>query len=229
MTIKKIIEEIQKRSKKELSIKVAEYKSTYISVRRNPTSLKVSVHKLFLKAPDTIVDHLINYVVRRDKLSFIEIKKYAHNYFLNVDYSKFVKDENLTYIGNFYNLKQIFENLNKKYFNNSLDLKITYFETKYRKYSHVTFGSYDNTLKLIKINKILDNINVPFYFIYYVVYHEILHHILKVDISENAKRTVHSKEFKILEKKFPYYKDAIDWEKNIFNKRKVNGWAFKMG
>jgi predicted metal-dependent hydrolase len=226
MTIKKIIEEIQKRSKKELSVKVAEYKSTYISVRRDQKSIKLSIHKLFLQAPESILNHLINFVVRRDKLAFIEIKKYAHNYFLNVDYSKFVKDENLNFIGKIYNLKQILENLNKKYFNDSLDLKITYFETKYKKYSHFTFGSYDNTLKLIRINKILDSINVPFYFVYYVVYHEMLHHILKVDISKDAKRKVHSKEFKILEKKFPYYKEAIDWEKNIFNKRKVNGGTF---
>ncbi|NGX56558.1 MAG: hypothetical protein K1060chlam5_00801 [Candidatus Anoxychlamydiales bacterium] len=226
MTLQVITDKIKKRTKKEFYIRAKEYKSTYISVIRNQKLIKLSLHKLFLNAPENIIENIVNFTLKKEKEDYIEIKKYAHEYFSKIDYSKRIDDTKLSFIGKTYNLKQILENLNEKYFNNLLDLKITYFSAKYRKFSYFTFGSYDNTLKLIKINKILDNINVPFYFIYYVVYHEMLHHIVKVKINKNSSRDVHSKEFKKLEKQFPYYKEAINWEKNIFNKRRKNGWSF---
>ncbi len=210
-------------SKKKVHIKVKEYKSTYISVYKDRYNIKISLHSLFLSAPQEIIDAIVNYSVKKDVLAFKEIKKYAANYFSKIDYSHKLDKKKLVSKGKYYDLQQIYNNLNDIYFEGKLNLNITWFTTKYRNFSHFTFGSYDKSVKLIKINYLLDSDKVPFYFINYVVYHEILHHIFPETIDENARRCHHGPDFKKKEKQFPYYKEAVYWEKKHFKIRKLYG------
>ncbi len=62
-----------------------------------------------------------------------------------------------------------------------------------------------------RINPILDNERVPYYFIEFVVYHEMLHAHIRVQ-KKNGRRSVHSKEFRDREKMFRDYEDAMAWE-----------------
>lgn len=221
-----IKELLEKKTNLNVFVKVKEYKSTFISVTRDRNNLKISLHKLFLSAPEDILKEVINFCLKRDKTAFKVIKNFANNYFSKIDYSKRINIDKFVTKGNFFDLKQILENLSLAYFENNLNLHITWFEKpKYKKFSHFTFGSFDKSLKLIRINKLLDNSNFPFYFINYVVYHEILHSIYEVKVDKTGRRKVHTKEFKIHEKKFPYYKEAMDFEKYFLKKGKVYGRA----
>jgi len=114
--------------------------------------------------------------------------------------------------------------LNLAYFKGELDLNITWFQKpKYRKYRHITFGSFDKNLKLVRINKLIDQANFPFYFINYIVYHEMLHSVCQEEIDENGKRKIHTKKFKEEEKKFPYFKEALEFEKKFLKKGRIYG------
>ena len=220
MDIDLLYKTLQEETKLKLFLKVKEYKSTFISTLKSRYEIKISLHSLFLKAPKEIIDAISSHCFRRDKDALKVIRNYASNYFKSVDYSDRLDVSKLVSKGNCYDLKQIFDVQNQIYFHNELKaLNITYFQKpKYRRYRHFTFGSYDKNLKLIRINKLLDNSKFPFYFINYIVYHEILHHIYPVILDKNGRRKVHTKEFKTQEKKFPYYREAIEFEKKFLKK-----------
>jgi predicted metal-dependent hydrolase len=65
---------------------------------------------------------------------------------------------------------------------------------------------------MIRINPVLDIERVPPYFVEFIVYHEMLHAFLGVK-NKNGRRSVHSKEFRELEKRFSDYEKAMAWEK----------------
>lgn len=210
---------IQKKTNLKVDLKIKDYKSTYIRLLKSQSKMKISLHKLFLHAPDIIQNAVVNFCIDKDKSSYIMIKTYANIFFSNLDYSNRLDYKKLITKGDCFDLKQIYENLNIIYFNNSLKLNITWFEKpKYRRYSHFTFGSFDKNLKLIRINKLIDQQHFPFYFINYIVYHEMLHSICPVEIDVKGNKKIHTKKFKALEKKFAYYKESQEFEKKILNK-----------
>lgn len=218
MNFKEVLEQ---RSNLKVDLKIKEYKSTFISISKDRNSLRVSLHKLFENAPQDIKNAIISYCLKGDKIAHRLIKTYANRYFFNLDYSNRLDVKKLVTKGKFFDLLQIYENLNMVYYKNSLNLHITWFEKpKYTSYSHFTFGTFDKNLKLIRINKLLDQANFPFYFINYIVYHEMLHSICEEIIEENGNKKVHTKKFKDLEKKFAYYKEAQEFEKKFLNRGK---------
>ena len=221
MNIKEILE---KKSNLVVTLKVKDYKSTFISVLRKRSELKVSLHKLFLDAPDNVKDAVVTYCLSRDRIAHGIIKTYANKYFSYADYTHRLNIKNLKTKGEFFDLKQIMDNLNFIYFKEALNLNITWFEKpKYRKFRHITFGSFDKNSNLVRINKMLDSENIAFYFINFIVYHEMLHNVCKEIFSEDGKRKVHTKAFKEKEKEFAYYKEAKEFEKKFLNKGKRYG------
>jgi predicted metal-dependent hydrolase len=78
-----------------------------------------------------------------------------------------------------------------------------------------TLGSYSQRTNTIRINPVLDRKTVPAYFIEFIVYHEMLHADMGVG-RINGRRSVHSSGFRIREKLFKKYEQALAWENNIY-------------
>ncbi|NGX32662.1 MAG: hypothetical protein K1060chlam4_00712 [Candidatus Anoxychlamydiales bacterium] len=214
-----IKEALEKKSNLAISLRVKEYKSTFISVLKTRSKIQISLHKLFLDAPDNVKEAVVVYCLRRDKIAHRILKNYANRYFVSADYTHRLNVKKLKIKGEFFDLKQIMDNLNLIYFKGALNLNITWFEKpKYRKFRHITFGSFDKSSKLVRINKMLDRADITFYFINYIVYHEMLHYVCKEIILEDGKRKIHTKEFKSKEKEFAYYREAKEFEKKFLNK-----------
>lgn len=219
-----IKEAIEKRANLRVLLKVKDYKSTFISVLRTRSKIQISLHKLFLDAPLDVKEAVVVYCLKRDKIAHSILKNYANRYFISADYTHRINKKNLKTKGEFFDLKHIMDNLNLIYFKGKLNLNITWFEKPvYRKFRHITFGSFDKNSKLVRINKMLDSSEISFYFINYIVYHEMLHYVCKEIIDDTGKRKVHTKEFKKKEKEFAYYNEAKEFEKKILNKGKRYG------
>jgi hypothetical protein len=60
---------------------------------------------------------------------------------------------------------------------------------------------------------------VPEFFVEYIVYHELLHALFPPVAAQGGRRDVHTAEFKRFEKKFPRYREAIEFEKLFVNTR----------
>lgn len=206
--------QLEVRSGKKIRLKINDNRSTMLSVRWDPDYTKVSLHKMFLNAPDNIMDALACYIQKQHKVLPLHIKIFIEENLKKLDYSHQVENHKLEHKGKIYNLQTIYDEINRDYFNGKLDLNITWYGYhKQLNRSRIIFGLYSSTLKLIKINRLLDHPNVPEYVVWYVVYHEMLHHICPAYRDTKGIYRIHSKEFKELEIKFRYYYLAQRWIK----------------
>lgn len=212
-------EQVENLSGVKLKLKINDNRSTMLSVRWEPDYTKVSLHRMFLQAPQNVMQSLACYIRREHKIISRDIKVFIENGLKELDYSHTVDKSKLCNQGNYYNLKELFDEINKEYFNEKLDLFITWFgKPSQRNKSRVTFGLYHDQLKLIKINRFLDNPSIPKYVISYVIFHEMLHHVCPSYVDEKGLHRVHNKEFKTQEVCYKHYDLAQKWIK----KHKVN-------
>jgi len=197
-----------------LKLKINNNRSTMMSVKWEPDCTSVSLHKIFLDAPKNVMDSLACYLKRKDENIAPHVKEFIQNNLTLLDFTTEKDLQNIYTQGSFYNLQEIYNELNKDYFNNRLKLKITWFgKSIVRCRSRVTFGLYHDPLKLIKINRLLDNPTFPDYVVKFVVYHEMVHHICPPYYDKNGFQQIHSKEFKAKEARFKHFDLAEKWIK----------------
>lgn len=116
-------------------------------------------------------------------------------------------------VGEHYDLKSIYDRLNSFYFNDGLNLSITWFGCPHRKVkSQRILGLFDFSNRLIKVHRLLDHPRFPPYFISYIVYHEMLHSVLP-PLRRKGRSRIHHEKFKEKEKCFTDYTQARDFEK----------------
>lgn len=104
-----------------------------------------------------------------------------------------------THQGEHYNLEEVFESLNTRFFHGLLGRPLlTWSEHSARR----LLGHYDPAHNTIMISRVFDRPNTPRYAIEYLMYHEMLHlkHPVK---SRNGRRCVHPPAFQADEKLFP--------------------------
>lgn len=117
-------------------------------------------------------------------------------------------------LGTHYDLKSIYDEINARYFENRLNLKITWFGSSMRKARTCRLlGLYDHSNLIVKIHRLLDHPKFPPYFLSYVVYHEMLHHVYPPKRGRRGRRNVHHSTFKEKERLFADYISARQFEK----------------
>jgi hypothetical protein len=122
--------------------------------------------------------------------------------------------------GNYYNLKEVYDRINKKYFNQELNLAITWFSPKKTKYRRrILLGIFYPHRNLIKVNRFLDGAETPSYFVDFIVYHEMLHFVLPPVIRRGQKKRIHHHAFKEREKLFEDYTLAQE-----YREKSKEGW-----
>jgi hypothetical protein len=206
--------ELEQTSKKKLKVKINDNRSTMLSVKWEPDCTKVSLHRMFLGAPQNIMEELACYLRRERKIISPSVKAFIENNLQKLDYSHQLDVNNLKSQGTFYNLRHLYHELNQEYFKGKLDLHITWFgKSAQRSRTRVTFGLYHDPLRLIKIHRLLDSPSFPDYVVSYVIYHEMLHHVCPSYVDEKGMNRVHSKEFKAKEQKYRHYGLAQSWIK----------------
>src|ERR1700722_470754 len=171
-------EHLENRIGTKLQLKINDNRSTMLSVKWEPDCAKVSLHRMFLTAPQNIMEELTCYFSQEGKIISPNVKAYIEDNLKKIDYSHTLNKGRLSHQGDVYNLQTIYNQLNHEYFNNELQLAFTWFgKANQRNRSKVTFGLYHDSLKLIKIHKMLDNDSFPEYFVSFVMYHEMLHNV----------------------------------------------------
>jgi predicted metal-dependent hydrolase len=113
--------------------------------------------------------------------------------------------------GHHYNLEEIFEDLNRRYFHGLMGRPLL---TWSQSHARNSLGHYDPAHNAIVISRIFDHPRVPRYVVEYIVFHEMLHlrHPVKL---RGSRRCVHSQEFLTDEKLFPKLADAQSFLKQL--------------
>jgi hypothetical protein len=113
--------------------------------------------------------------------------------------------------GRFYNLDEVFDTLNVRFFGGLLGRpELTWSESHAKR----SLGHYDAAHNTIVVSRVFDRPSSPRYAIEYLLYHEMLHlkHPVKL---RGLRRCVHSREFKADEKLFPQLKEAQAFLKRL--------------
>jgi predicted metal-dependent hydrolase len=106
--------------------------------------------------------------------------------------------------GTAYNLEEIFEDLNRRFFGGLLARpQLTWSPRRSRR----QLGHFDPAHNAIVISRLFDSPEVPRYLVEYIMYHEMLH--LKHPVEYRShRRCVHTEEFRENERRFPFYTQA---------------------
>ena len=113
--------------------------------------------------------------------------------------------------GHFYNLEEVFDSLNSRFFGSLLGRpELTWSEHMAKR----SLGHYDAAHNTIVVSRVFDRPSSPRYAIEYLLYHEMLHlkHPVKL---RGSRRCVHGKEFQAEEKLFPHLNQAKAFLKTL--------------
>jgi len=114
--------------------------------------------------------------------------------------------------GDFYDLEEIFERLNRIYFQYKLPKPILSWSARK---TYRVLGHHDSTHETVVVSRSLDDEKVPKYVVEFVVYHEMLH-IFHPTEHRGGRRYNHTPQFRRNERKYAYFTQAEDWiERNV--------------
>jgi hypothetical protein len=196
-----------------VSVVLTDNRSSIISVRRRPASgYQLRVHYMFCQAPKAVWRALAAYArgskgtAQQVLGAYIEAQQHL------IRPSAPRRLPRLHPYGRYFNLEQIYQDLNQTYFASRVAADITWGRRPpQRPRTSIRFGSYDAKQRLIRIHHLLDQSFVPQYFVESVVFHEMLHQLIPRQ-RINGRWSVHPPAFRQAEQRFPYYEPALQWQ-----------------
>jgi hypothetical protein len=210
-------EHLQKLTGRDLCLIITDNATSMLSVRKKAENITVRLHKMFLHAGVDVCLEVADFIRkgrsnRQVLSSFIRENNYLLKQKAPVKLIPCVTGEH-------YCLQTIYDSLNGEYFDGAVSSAITWGKSNSKKRVRMrTMGSYNAVTGTIRINPLLDKKTVPAYFLQFIVYHEMLHAYLGIK-TRNGRRSIHSREFRLQEKKFRHYAKAMEWERQRFGPR----------
>ena len=199
---------------KGLELALTDNHYSMISIRRRPDGYRLRLHKMFVGAPPRIVRALARYVVHNDRRASQLLGDYIerHQHVIKRHERKPRPFRGRT-AGRHHDLQAIFDSLNAERFDSTLEARITWGPvTARRARRSIKMGSFAVEDRIIRIHPILDQDDVPPFFIRWIVFHEMLHG--RHDILRKGRRRIfHSPAFIADEQSYPDFARATAWEK----------------
>ena len=200
-----------------LALAVTDNRHTMISVRRDKGPLyRVRLHHMFLDAPPALTRALARYVALNDPIASRELGAFIDEHQEDIRRLSRRRSAQATVetLGEVFNLQEVFDVLNRRYFDERIDARITWGTRgkKRRRRTSIKMGSYSVEDRLIRIHPALDRRFVPRYFLEWIVYHEMLHQVHDIPVI-GGRRQFHTPEFLAEERGFEHYERARLWER----------------
>jgi hypothetical protein len=199
---------------KPVDLTITDNTHSMIYIRPSRSSYNVRLHHMFLKANEQVLSSLANYVRSRSRKAPSVLRDFiaANGDKIRTGFPK-PRRGLLRHLGKYFNLKEIFLQVNRDYFDNKVDCLITWgARRRVRQQNSIRLGSYSERTKTIRVNPALDRSYVPKYVIVGVVHHEMLHHFLGVE-SRNGRKIAHSKAFRQMESRYYHHHRLQVWKK----------------
>ena len=201
-----------------LAVTLTDNRHTMISVRRDQRRgprYSVRLHHMFADADSTVTRALARYIGANDPDAsrvlgaFIDSHQHRVRPFGRAAHAPVLEPR-----GRHFDLQQIFDDLNARYFGGTIDARITWGQRcgKPRRRNSIKMGSYSVEERLIRVHRSLDRAFVPRYFVEWIVYHEMLHQVHRACVV-NGRRQFHTRAFLQDEASFEHYAMARAWER----------------
>ena len=194
-----------------------------ISIKRKGDVYHLRVHHMFLNAKAEIVSAMVKYITKSDPEASQVLSAY-----INANQAQIRRrqrrdlGQELMPQGQYFDLRELYSAVNRKYFNNAIQAQITWGKrapanAAPRRRNSIKMGSYSVEEKLIRIHPSLDRAFVPRYFVEWIVYHEMLHQKHPIPVID-GRRIFHTEEFLAEERLFDEFERAQRWERVHLNR-----------
>jgi hypothetical protein len=200
-----------------VTVTLTDNRYTMISVRRvaKEKRYEVRLHAMFVDADPVITRALARYIADNDSDASRVLGDFIDQ---NAGHVRGRARRQPTQViftaGEYHDLRDIFDELNARYFSNKIDAAITWGQRcgRPRRRNSIKMGSYSVEDRLIRIHRSLDRAFVPRFFVAWIVFHEMLHQVHDIRV-KNGRREFHSKEFLADEAMYEHYDEAKSWER----------------
>ncbi|MBA3459267.1 MAG: hypothetical protein H0T46_04855 [Deltaproteobacteria bacterium] len=204
-------------TKGRVQVTLTDNRYTMISVRRisKEKRYEVRLHHMFADADPVITRALAHYIAENDADASRVLGDFID---ANSDHvrgrSRRAPAQVIFTAGENHDLRQIYDELNVRYFEGKIEAAITWGARtgRVRRRNSIKMGSYSVEDRLIRIHRSLDRSFVPRFFVEWIVFHEMLHQVHDIRV-KNGRREFHSKEFLADEAQFEHYEQARSWER----------------
>lgn len=188
-------------------------------------SVRLRLHWCFAKAPDALLDEVARFALgtlrgaaRRRALA--AIREHFREHTESPRGRSALPRPRRTVLrprGHCYDLRQLRDEVNQRYFGGQLKVHITWGKVPARRASDrrvrkrsIHLGTYTEELNLVRIHRKLDQPWVPRFVVESVVHHEMLHAALPATLKDGRRR-VHTPEFRRRERQFERFREAEAW------------------
>lgn len=196
-----------------LLVQLTENRSTMVSFSVKRGVIYLRLHAIFGEAPEHILEAIAAFIRERPpspKVSWL-IDQWIEAHRPLVKNPE--RGPRALPRGEVHDLQEIFERLNREYFQGRVSARITWsVAARGQKRSSIRMGSYAEDERLIRIHPALDQAFVPEYFVASVVFHEMLHELHGAHQTADGQRRVHTAAFRRDEAKFRDFALARAWE-----------------
>ncbi len=204
-------------SRGKVTVVLTDNRYTMISVRRVPKERRyeVRLHHMFADADPVITRALARYIADNDADASRVLGDFIDQ---NAGHVRGRARRQPTQViftaGEYHDLRQIFDDLNARYFSGRIEAAITWGARtgRPRRRNSIKMGSYSVEDRLIRIHRSLDRAFVPRFFVAWIVFHEMLHQVHDIRV-KNGRREFHSKEFLADEAMYEHFDEAKSWER----------------
>lgn len=203
-------------------LKLTDNRRTILSVRpaNDRARLELRIHRSFLEAPEEVVRAVAEFVEskkgsERARQALVTIREHFSRHRGTGTRRKVV----LRPEGAALDLRQVVDDLNRRYFEGRLSVDITWGRSSASGSAHrcrrgrtasLQLGSYSYEDNLIRIHRVLDDPGVPRIVVEAVVHHELLHADMPPEV-HNGRRFFHTPEFRRRERLFRQLDRANTW------------------
>jgi hypothetical protein len=185
-------------------------------------SARLSVHWMFLDAPQAVVKALAGWVksprrLRKDGVLRGYLRE--NNDRIPVAAPRRI---NISTKGRHYDLAALYDDVNAGEFGGAVNAQITWGVMQSvggGRSGHLRLGSFNDRRNLIRIHPVLDNAEVPYFVIRSIVFHEMLHAFLGIGKEDGKRRKVHHAAFRERERQYRDYAVTEAWIANPANMR----------
>jgi hypothetical protein len=204
-------------AKGRVSVTLTDNRYTMISVRRlsKEKRYEVRLHHMFADADPVITRALARYIADNDANASRVLGDFIDQNSGHVRGRARRQPTQLIFTaGEHHDLREIYDDLNARYFDNKIDAAITWGQRtgRPRRRNSIKMGSYSVEDRLIRIHRSLDRSFVPRFFVAWIVFHEMLHQVHDIRV-KNGRREFHSKEFLADEAMYEHFDESKAWER----------------
>jgi hypothetical protein len=192
---------------------------TMLSIKRGQGVYTLRMHRMFAAAPPAVLRAVARYAQSQDREAAALLRRYIDGNEHLIRDAERPRALHLDTQGAHFNLQELFDELNARYFGGTIEARITWGPRSRRKPGResIKLGSYSIEERLIRVHPVLDAADVPRFFVEWIIYHEMLHEVHDMPIVD-GRRVYHTPEFRRAEALFDRYAEAVLWERTQVHK-----------